>query len=67
MATFTIVKEGTTDVMTSFIVITTLGRDGLAQFRSFKSSTECATSHYIHTASDTIGPRGDEKRLHIVP
>lgn len=38
-----------------------LGRDKLPVFQRFRAATECATSHYVRTACDTIGPRGDEK------
>ena len=38
-----------------------LGRDRLPVFKRFGSSCETATSRYIRTASDCLGPRGDEK------
>ena len=40
---------------------TGLGRDALSRFSHFKSSNENATSRPVRTASDCLGPRGDEK------
>ena len=38
-----------------------LGRDKMSQFNSWGGSGESAVSRYIRTASDVLGPRGDEK------
>ena len=38
-----------------------LGRDNFDKFSRFRSSSVSATTRYVQTACDVLGPRGDEK------